>query len=406
MTTVAYFDAPSGISGDMSLGALIDAGLSLDALAQGLREAFPDLGGYRLATEPAMQHGIGGTRLWVVLDAQDLQPQRDWRTIRAMIECSTLPERAKANALAIFAALAAAEAKIHDVPVEEVHFHEVGAVDSIVDIVGVALGLYLLGVERVYCSPLRDGRGTTRSQHGIIPIPAPATLALLASANAPLLEAPTDRELVTPTGAAIVAALAEFRQPPLRLRAIGYGYGKRELPWPNALRVWLGETDEAPTTKPRDDAERDSVTLLETNIDDMNPQFYAPLLDRLFAAGALDAWLTPIIMKKGRPAITVGVLAAPDQADALAALLIEQTTTLGVRSTPFDRLKAGRSFATVQTPWGPASVKLKHWRGHAIAATPEYDDCAALAASSGEPIAVVHETVARLGRELLAEQNS
>ena len=405
MTTIAYFDAPSGISGDMSLGALIDAGLSLDALARGLREALPGLGGYRLATEPAMQHGIGGTRLWVVLDADDPQPQRDWATIRAMLTASALPEPAKANALAIFGALAAAEGKIHAVPVEEVHFHEVGAVDSIVDIVGVALGLHLLGVERVYCSPLRDGRGTTRSQHGIIPIPAPATLALLAAANAPLLEAPTDRELVTPTGAAIVAALAEFRQPPLRLRAIGYGFGKRELPWPNALRVWLGDALDEERTGEGDEGDdsRDSVVLLETNIDDMNPQFYAPLLDRLFAAGALDAWLTPIIMKKGRPAITVSALAAPGRADDLAALLIEQTTTLGVRTTPFDRLKAGRSFATVATPWGPARVKVKHWRGRAIAANPEYDDCAALAASSGLPIAAIHAEVVRLGQALIAE---
>jgi pyridinium-3,5-bisthiocarboxylic acid mononucleotide nickel chelatase len=405
VTTVAYFDTPSGISGDMSLGALIDAGLSLDVLAQGLREALPELIGYRLATEPAMQHGIGGTRLWVVLDADDLQPQRDWRTIRAMLEGSGLPEAAKANALAIFGALAAAEGKIHGVPVEEVHFHEVGAVDSIVDIAGVALGLHLLGVERVYCSPLRDGRGTTRSQHGIIPIPAPATLALLAAANAPLLEAPTDRELVTPTGAAIVAALAEFRQPPLRLRAVGYGFGKRELPWPNALRVWLGEVEGTGEQGNREtgegEAERDSVVLLETNIDDMNPQFYAPLIDRLLGAGALDAWLTPIIMKKGRPAITVSALAAPERADALAALLIEQTTTLGVRTTPFERIKAGRSFATVETPWGQARVKVKHWRGRAVAAVPEYDDCAALAASSGLPIATVHAAVARLAQGLV-----
>lgn len=408
MTTVVYFDTQSGISGDMSLGALIDAGLRLDALAQGLREALPELGGYRLATEPAMQHGIGGTRLWVVLDADDLQPQRDWRTIRAMLEGSGLPERAKANALAIFGALAAAEAKIHGVPVEEVHFHEVGAVDSIVDIAGVALGLHLLGVERVFCSPLRDGRGTTRSQHGIIPIPAPATLALLAAANAPLLEAPTDRELVTPTGAAIVAALAEFRQPPLRLRAVGYGFGKRELPWPNAVRVWIGEAEGTGEREHggtgEEGSERDSVVLLETNIDDMNPQFYAPLIDRLLGAGALDAWLTPIIMKKGRPAITVSALAAPERAAGLASLLIEQTTTLGVRTTPFERIKAGRSFATVETPWGQARVKVKYWRGRAVAAVPEYDDCAALAVANGLPIATVHATVARLAEGLIESQ--
>jgi pyridinium-3,5-bisthiocarboxylic acid mononucleotide nickel chelatase len=207
--------------------------------------------------------------------------------------------------------------------------------------------------------------------------------------------------LVTPTGAAIVAALAEFRQPPLRLRAVGYGFGKRELPWPNALRVWLGEVEDGAGRAGDWGAEQDTVVLLETNIDDMNPQFYAPLIDRLLGAGALDAWLTPLIMKKGRPALMVSALAAPERADALAALLIEQTTTLGVRFAPFERLKAGRSFATVETPWGAARVKVKHWRGRAVAATPEYDDCAALAAASGLPIAAVHATVARLAERLL-----
>ena len=405
MTTIAYFDAPSGISGDMTLGALVDAGLPLDFLASGLRAALPALGGYHLEAERVSQHGIGGTRVSVVLDPAAPQPQRSWRAIRAMLLESGLPVRAREGALAIFGALARAEAQIHDTTVEEVHFHEVGAVDSIVDIAGAALGLFFLGIERVYCSPLSDGRGFTRSQHGIIPIPAPATLALLAAAGAPLREAPTDRELVTPTGAAIVAALAEFRQPPLRLSAVGYGFGRRELPWPNALRVWLGETDEvgAPTPEGQsaDDTEQDDVILLETNIDDMNPQFYATTLDRLFAAGALDAWLTPIIMKKGRPAILVGVLAAPAQADALADLLIAQTTTLGVRRTPATRRKAGRSFATVATPWGEARVKLKHWHGKVIAAVPEYDDCAALAAATDLPIATVHAKAVQLAAALV-----
>lgn len=398
MTTAAYFDCPSGISGDMALGALLDAGLPLDALAEGLRAALPVLDGYRLEAVRISQHGISGTRLTVALDPGHPQPQRDWRTIRAMLTGSALPDPVRERALAIFGALARAEAQIHGTAVDDVHFHEVGAVDSIVDIAGVALGLHLLGVARVYCSPLSDGRGMTRSQHGPIPIPAPATLALLAAAGGTLREAPTDRELVTPTGAAIVAALAEFRQPELTLRAVGYGFGRRELPWPNALRLWLGETRSAERGARNDDeGERDEAVLIETNIDDMNPQFYAPVLDALFAAGVLDAWLTPIVMKKGRPALTISALAPPGSADALAALLIEQTTTLGVRMTGVARLKAGRSFETVQTPWGAARVKLKHWRGRVVAAVPEYDDCLALAQAAGVPVATVHAVVARLG---------
>ncbi|MGN6757125.1 MAG: nickel pincer cofactor biosynthesis protein LarC [Thermomicrobiales bacterium] len=411
--TIAYFDAPSGISGDMSLVALVDAGLALDELADGLRVGLPALSGYHLAAERASQHGITGTRVTVVLDPAQPQPQRDWREIRALLTASALPVPARDWALAIFATLAEAEAKIHGVSVEQVHFHEVGAVDSIVDIAGAALGLHLLGVERVYCSPLRDGRGQTMSQHGLIPIPAPATLAILAGAGAPLEEAPTDRELVTPTGAAIVATLAEFRRPALRLHAIGYGFGRRELPWPNALRLWLGEPVAAENTPvdlaavaARYGAEHDEATLIATNIDDMNPQFYAPLLDQLFAAGALDAWLTPIGMKKGRPALTVNVLAAPADAAALAALLVEQTTTLGVRLAPVTRLKAGRSFATVTTPWGPARVKLKHWRGQVVAAMPEYDDCAALAQATGVPVAAVHAAVARLGEHFVGTRTT
>ncbi|HEY8601604.1 MAG TPA: nickel pincer cofactor biosynthesis protein LarC [Thermomicrobiales bacterium] len=405
MTAIAYFDAPSGISGDMTLGALVDAGVPLDSLASALNAALPALGGYRLEAERVSQHGIGGTRVSVVLDPAAPQPQRSWREIRAVLLGSTLPAPVLQDAMTIFATLAQAEAQIHGTTVEDVHFHEVGAVDSIVDIVGATLGLFFLGIEQVFCSPLSDGRGFTRSQHGIIPIPAPATLAILAAAGAALREAPTDRELVTPTGAAIVAALAEFRQPTMRLNAVGYGFGRRELPWPNALRLWVGETDDAPDTATpaqlTDGIEQDDVILLETNIDDMNPQFYAPLLDQLFAAGALDAWLTPIIMKKGRPAILVGVLTSPIQADALSDLLIRETTTLGVRRTPATRHKAGRSFATVTTPWGAVSVKLKSWRGHVIGATPEYDDCAALAKSSNLPIATIHAHAVRLAADLI-----
>ncbi len=245
---VAYFDCFSGISGDMTLGALVDAGLPLGALAAGLRDGLPALDGYRLEAERVNQHGITGTRVAVALDPDREQPQRDWREIRALLTASALPAPARERALRVFEALARAEAHVHDTSVDDVHFHEVGAVDSIVDIAGAALGLHLLGIERVYCSPLSDGRGFTNSQHGTIPIPAPATAALLAAAGAPTREAPTDRELVTPTGAAIVAALAEFARPEFRPSAVGYGYGRRELPWPNALRLWIGEV--APSRPP------------------------------------------------------------------------------------------------------------------------------------------------------------
>ncbi|HEX5504563.1 MAG TPA: nickel pincer cofactor biosynthesis protein LarC [Thermomicrobiales bacterium] len=400
MGQAAYFDCFSGISGDMTLGALVDAGWPVERLVAGLREGLPTLDGYRIEVARAEQHGIAGARLTVALDAGRAQPQRDWRQIRALLAGSRLPAPARDTALRVFATLATAEAAVHGVPVDEVHFHEVGAVDSIVDIVGVALALHDLDIERVYCSPLSDGRGFTQSQHGVIPVPAPATLAVLAAVGAPTREAPTERELVTPTGAAIVATVAEFRRPEFRPRAIGYGFGRRELPWPNALRVWLGDAaDEARD----DDAEHDEVVLLETNIDDMNPQFYAPLLGRLFAAGALDAFLTPIVMKKGRPATQVSVLAPPAAAAALTALLIEGTTTLGVRAARLERTKAGRRLETVRTPWGPARVKLKLWRGRVVAAMPEYDDCARLAAAHGLPVATVHAAVARLAAPLIED---
>ena len=399
MGQAAYFDCFSGISGDMTLGALVDAGWPVERLVAGLREGLPALDGYRIEVARVAQHGIAGARLTVALDAGRAQPQRDWRQILALLVGSRLPAPARDTALRIFATLATAEAAVHGVPVDEVHFHEVGAVDSIVDIVGVALALHDLDIDQVYCSPLSDGRGFTRSQHGVIPVPAPATLAVLAAVGAPTREAPTEKELVTPTGAAIVATVAEFRRPEFRPRAIGYGFGRRELPWPNALRVWLGEVaDDAP-----DDAERDEVVLLETNIDDMNPQFYAPLLDRLFAAGALDAFLTPILMKKGRPATKVSVLAAPAAAAALSALLIEETTTLGVRAARLERTKAGRRLETVQTPWGPARVKLKVWRGRVAAAVPEYDDCARLAVAHSLSVATVHAAVARLAAPLIED---
>lgn len=386
---IAYFDPFSGASGDMVLGALVDAGLPLRALRAELGKL--PVGGYDLRVESVSQHGIRGTRGHVAVAGE--QPARDWSTIRSLIEGSALDDSVKATAVAIFARLAEAEAAVHGVPVEEVHFHEVGGVDAIVDICGAAIGLALLGIERVYSGPPRLGSGFARSQHGVIPVPAPATAELLALAHAPSAgptseSAQVEAELLTPTGAAILTTLAEFRRPSFAPSALGYGFGAKELPWPNALRVWLGDSAE--------EAGGDEL-LLETNIDDMNPQFYDLLMERLFAAGALDAWLTPIIMKKGRPATRVSVLCAEDRRRTLEDVLIENSTTLGIRAVPVERVKAARRSETAVTRWGGVRLKLRGWNGRIIDAMPEYEDCVVIARAHDIPLREVWDDAKRIG---------
>jgi len=388
---VAFFDPFSGASGDMILGALLDAGVPLPALRRELGKV--DLAGYELRVERAERHGLSGTR--VVVAVVEDGASRDWAAIRALLEASALDEPVRAAALAVFGRLAEAEAKVHGVDVDTVHFHEVGGVDAIVDVVGACVGLALLGVERVFSGPPRLGSGFARSQHGLIPVPAPATAELLARAGAPTAgpdpgTGPVEAELLTPTGAAILTTLAEFRRPDLVPSAIGYGFGTKELPWPNALRVWLGEAASS-----ADEANGDLV--LETNLDDMNPQFYDLLLERLFAAGALDAWLTPIVMKKGRPATTVAVLGPAARRRALEDVLIEQSTTLGVRATRVERVKAARRVETVVTRWGDVRLKLRIWNGRVLDAAPEYDDCLAIARAQEVPIREVWNEAHRLG---------
>lgn len=387
--TIARFDPFSGASGDMILGALIDAGLDPDAL-RGALAALP-LAGWELVVERVERHGITGTHVEVVV-AEDAT-HRDWATIRGLIGGSALDPAVRDRALAVFGRLAEAEAAVHGVPVETIHFHEVGGVDAIVDIVGTVAGLALLEVDEVWCGPLRAGSGWVRAAHGLLPVPAPATARLLATANAPLAaEPPGDPagELLTPTGAAILTTLAAFGTPPLRPSAVGYGFGRRELPWPNALRLWLGQPAASDETA-------DGELLLETNIDDMNPQFFAPLLDRLFAAGALDAWLTPIVMKKGRPATTVSAICPAARRAAVEAALFANSTTLGVRAVPIDRTKADRAFRTVATRWGEVRLKLRALDGRVTDAMPEYDDCLALATRHDVPVRAVWAEAHRLG---------
>ena len=382
----------------MLLGALIDAGLPLDELRAAL--AGLPLDGYELVATKVQRAGIAATKLDVVVAPGD-QPHRRLADIRALIDGSTLPDVDKATATRVFVALGEAEAKVHGVGVEEIAFHEVGAVDSIVDIVGMVVGLRLLGVGAVFCSPLPVGSGFVRAAHGVLPVPGPATLELLARAGAPIAaQRPGDDfELLTPTAAALLTTLAQFRQPALRIERTGYGAGGRDPAGrPNVLRLWLGETTDAGGLELRD------LVVAETNIDDMNPEIYGWLLERLFAAGALDAWLAPITMKKGRPGVTVQALGPPAAEAALVQTLLRESSTLGVRVRTVRRYAAPRESLSFASSLGEARVKVKRLPGEPPRAAPEYEDCAALAAAHGLPLLDVYRTVALEAETLLHDK--
>ncbi len=394
---IAYCDCFSGISGDMFLGALLDAGLGLEYLSTqleglGLGDAF------RLEKAEVRKGALRATQARVLL--KELAPgqgeERHLSEILALIEAGRLSARVKADSRAIFTRLAEAEARVHGQPIEKVHFHEVGALDLIVDIVGAAIGLEALGIEALYASPLPLGGGQVQTRHGLLPLPAPATLELLASAHAPTRPSSAQVELVTPTGAALLATLAKFEQPALTLQKVGQGAGGLELPWPNVLRLILGTTEE------RTDG---GLALLETNLDDMNPQFYAPVMEKLFTAGALDVYLTPIYMKKNRPATMLSVIArAPDEA-ALANLILRETSTLGLRVQPILRYEAERAFKRVPTPYGEVQVKLKLLEGRVEMAVPEYEDCLRLAKEHDLPLAQVYAAAQQAAAPLLGRES-
>ena len=442
LTPLIYVDCFSGISGDMLLGALLDAGLPLDTLQAGLAKL--DLGGYRLGVQTKQSYGITGTKLDVLVD-EAVQPERRLAEILDLLRRSDLPPWVHESAEAVFRRLGEAEAKIHATTVDAIHFHEVGGVDSIVDIVGGLIGLHALGVTRIHASSLPLPGGTVRARHGLLPAPAPATLEILAQVGAPTRPAPVLGELVTPTGAAILAELATFEQPTMRVHRVGYGYGTKELPWPNAVRVWLGEPwapapprlpatsnlnqtyhgapqsdlpwgplpprphgppaplsgaerGEADHRLPLSGAERgpggevfrhDEVVVIEANLDDATPELLGYAMERLFEAGALDVFFTPIQMKKNRPGTLLGVIGRPERASALAEVVLRETTTLGVRLRRSERLIAERRQETVLTPFGPVRVKLKLLGDRTIAA-PEYDDCAEVARAHRVPLSDVY----------------
>lgn len=387
-----YLDAYSGVSGDMLLGALLDLGAPLPDILGQLQTL--NLTGWRLEANKITRQGVTGTSARVALDDVH-QPARHLPNIRSLLESSGLLPEISASALEVFSLLARAEATVHGTSVEEVHFHEVGAVDAIVDIAGVCAALHFLGVKRVLCSALPLGKGFVRTAHGLLPVPAPATAELLSGCGAPVLLGAGDGEMVTPTGAALVAHFAAFDAgAPVHTEGVGYGFGAREMPWPNALRVFLLR-DSAFSAN-----DTNETVLLECNLDDMSGEMVPYVIERLLALGALDAWHTPIGMKKGRPAVLLSALAPAGAEARLARLLIEETTTLGVRFSPRKRYKAGRESRTVHTPYGPVSVKLKLLGGEVIAAAPEYEDCARLARQNSAPLHRVYEAATHAAREI------
>ena len=374
--TFAFFDCFAGVAGDMVLGALLDAGGSAEALRAGLAGVPVDP--FELEVAEVERGGIGATQVRV--RARRSHVIRTWAYLRGALGEADLPAPVRDRSLAVFGRLAEAEARIHRKPVDQVHFHEIGAVDAVVDVVGSALLLHDLGVSELWASPVATGTGMVRSEHGALPVPAPAVLELLK--GVPIYSGGIAAELTTPTGAAILAAGAgRFTElPPMRVAAVGYGAGtRRHDELPNLLRVLLGERTDG-------GAEGDSGLVLEANLDDMTPELAPWVLERLFEAGAADVWFTPIHMKKGRPGITLSVLCAPGADAAVRELLWRETSTLGVRGLPVRKWMLERRVIAVSVPGGKVRVKLGLDGGRVVNVAPEYADCARLATATGRPL--------------------
>jgi pyridinium-3,5-bisthiocarboxylic acid mononucleotide nickel chelatase len=378
---ILYFDCFAGIAGDMTVAALLELGLPMETLKEGLC-ALP-FSGYSLASSRVDRHGVAGTSFQVTLEAED-QPHRHYSGIAAMIEAAPLKPRVKELSQRIFRRLAEAEAHVHGVALERVHFHEVGAVDSIVDIVGTAIGLDYLGVDRVYASPLPFGRGFVHTAHGRLPVPAPATAFLMQ--GIPLAGDIGEGERVTPTGAAILAALADGfgPPPPMKPEKIGYGAGDKDFAeLPNLLRLVLGEDGET--------AGHQEVLVIETHVDDMNPEIFGFLMERLLEAGALDVAFSPLQMKKNRPATRLTVIAQLADLTKISDLILRESTAIGLRYYPVRRITLARSVEERQSSLGPVQVKVLE--GGRVA--PEFESCRSIALQSGLPLIEVYRTVER-----------
>ncbi len=385
--TIARFDCFAGASGDMILGALFDAGLEPERLRSELD--FPGLDHWDIKAEPVIKRGMGGTRAHVIVD-QDHHGHhhRHLSHIREIIENSPLSPEVREKSLHIFTRLAGAEARVHRTTPEAVHFHEVGAVDAIIDIVGAVAGLALMGVDKIFCSPLHTGSGTIRCAHGILPVPAPATAELVR--GVPVYSTGVDGELLTPTGAAILTTLAENfgSMPPMVPERIGYGVGNADPEIPNLLRVCIGKADTG-----QDGYDADQVAVLEAAVDDMNPQIYEIVMRRALDAGALDIFLTPVQMKKQRPGTLITLLCRPGDRAEFSDLLLRETTSIGLRWRLENRTITRRTMEIRETPLGPVCFKIARRGDEIINISPEYEDCRRIATEQNIPLKKVMEMV-------------
>jgi len=387
---IAYFDCFSGASGDMILGSMIDAGLSPLRLREELKKL--RISTIRLKVKKVLKGGISATQV-IVEGRDETRSHRNLEELLRIVERSHLEPEVKKKSKEIFHRIASVEAKIHRKPIEEIHFHELGGLDSIVDIVGSVWGLCQIGIDEVYVSKVNVGTGFVKCEHGTLPVPAPATLALMK--GKPIYSSGVERELLTPTGAAILTSLgSQFGQMPLMsLERIGYGAGRDDLPHPNLLRLIIG-TSTATSGKER-------VVVIETNIDDMNPQFYDYIIEKLLAMGVLEVFVTPIIMKKNRPATLLTVISPSEKLPSVTTFLLRETTTLGLRWREEERSRTDREIIPLQTRYGKIRFKLARWEGSVVNLSPEYEDCKRLALRKRIPLKDVFEEVKKEAMTLL-----
>ena len=384
-----YFDCFSGASGDMILGCLLDLGLSLDALKSQLAQL--KVQNYTLAARKLVKGNLSATKFDVEIGHE--HGNRTFRDIEAIIRERDLSPQVKQRATRIFLRLTEAEARVHGASLEDVHFHEVGAVDAIVDVTGACIGLELLGISKIFSSPLNLGKGLTRGSHGVIPLPAPATVELLK--GVPIYNNEVEGELVTPTGAAILSTLCDgFGDiPQLQIEQAGCGAGSRDYPdRPNVLRAFLGEFRES-SLQSGSTSVANAVTLIEANIDDMNPQIYGYLQEKMLGLGALDFFTAPVLMKKNRPGTLLTVVAPRELLDTICWVLFEETTTLGVRYYEAGRKVLEREVEEFETEWGTVSGKLSRLEGRIVNFAPEYEDCRRLAIQHHVPLKWIHSRV-------------
>ncbi|MFN8497299.1 MAG: nickel pincer cofactor biosynthesis protein LarC [Anaerolineae bacterium] len=388
---VALVEPFAGASGDMVLGAVVDAGVSVDELTAGLRGL--GIGGWSLAATTVRPHGLRATHVEVTVDPAIRLAH--WADVEGQITGAALSERVKRDSLRVFRRLFEAEGRVHGMSYDTVHLHEMGNLDTLIDVVGGVIGLERLGVERVFVAAFPAGRGTIRTQHGLLPSPGPAVMALLE--GAPMRAVDIEAELVTPTGAAILTTLADGYGafPTLTVEALGYGAGTRALPFANVLRLVVG----AAADRPAEGLVEERITLLETQIDDMPPEWYEYVIGRLLATGALDAYMTPVLMKKNRPGVLLTVLCRPERAEEVAGVVLSETTTLGIRRQDVDRLSLPREIVMVETEYGPIAAKVATLPSGLRRAAPEYEACRVVAEARGVPLWQVYRAVERAYHE-------